>query len=117
MVRGGKMGTEYSKIGKRVPQQYVPALDPLDEILLPTRTRGKGFDGSAFPGLRTRSFTQSIQRLIVRICHMRQRIVVSGQAGACGQHLPIQSALDLGKIIERTELTIIASGIQVQATQ
>src|SRR6202790_2025350 len=42
MVRGGKAGAVYSKIGKRVTQQCVPALEPLNEILLPTRTRGQG---------------------------------------------------------------------------
>src|ERR1700736_3850280 len=100
MVRGGKTGTEYSKIGKRVPQQCVPALESLDEVLLPTGTCGQSFDSSAFLGIRTRRFTQSIQRIIVRVCHPRQRIVASCQAGACGQYLPIQPALELGKIVE-----------------
>src|SRR5258708_24294961 len=113
MVRCCKAGTEYSKIGEGVLQQRVPALELLDQVLLPTGTVGQNFDCSAFFRIRARCFAQSIKRIIVRVCHASQGIVISRQADARGQYLTIQRALESGKVVERPELSIITIGIKV----
>jgi hypothetical protein len=58
-------------------QQCVPALELLDEVLLPVGTCSQNFDCSAFFGIRTGCFPQSIKRLGVGVGHARQRVVVS----------------------------------------
>src|SRR5258708_33891833 len=45
VARRGKTGTEYSEIDERVPQQWVPALELLDEDLLLVRAVGQDRDG------------------------------------------------------------------------
>ena len=113
----GEPGAEQPEIGERVLQQRVLALELLDQFFLPIHQRRETIDRRLLLGIRGRGFPQPVKCIVERAYLAHQRVVMTQQACACGQHVPMQRILDHGKIVKRPKLAIEQGRIQIQSAQ